>query len=96
MPPSGNSVIYCGAATWSSVNALEAVGLPAAVLTRTGKVVAANSLLVGLSPEISIGGGDRLYFKKFVDTGFVYGVSKVRDEWHRPRRTFVSLACKRS
>jgi hypothetical protein len=48
---------------WSSVSALEAVGLPAAVLTATGKVVAANSLLAKLGTEISIGSGDRLHFK---------------------------------
>lgn len=47
----------------SSINALEAVGLPAAVLTRTGRAVAANPLLTGLGPEISIGAGDRLCFK---------------------------------
>ena len=48
---------------WSSVAALEAVGLPAAVLSSTGCVVAANSLLSGLGAEISIGSGDRLRFK---------------------------------
>jgi DNA-binding CsgD family transcriptional regulator len=48
---------------WSSVGALEAVGLPAAVLTSNGRVVAANSLLTKLGTEISIAPGDRLRFK---------------------------------
>jgi DNA-binding CsgD family transcriptional regulator len=48
---------------WSSVDALQAVGIPAAVLTQTGKVIAANSLLAGLGPGIAIGAGDRLYFE---------------------------------
>jgi DNA-binding CsgD family transcriptional regulator len=48
---------------WSSVSALEAVGLPAAVLSASGKVIAANPLLAKLDNEISIGSGDQLRFK---------------------------------
>jgi DNA-binding CsgD family transcriptional regulator len=47
----------------SSVTALQAVGLPAAVLSGTGKALAANALLADLVPEITIGAGDRLSFR---------------------------------
>jgi DNA-binding CsgD family transcriptional regulator len=47
---------------WSSVMALEAVGLPAAVLTGAGKTLAANPSLLELAPDISIGAHDRLLF----------------------------------
>jgi DNA-binding CsgD family transcriptional regulator len=48
---------------WSSVTALQTVGLPAAVLSPAGKALAANSLLVDFAPEIAIGAGNRLSFK---------------------------------
>lgn len=44
----------------ASVDALNMAGLPAAVLGQGGKVLAANTLLSGFSPEIRIGPADRL------------------------------------
>ncbi len=45
----------------AKVTALETVGLPAAVLTRTGRVLAANTLLKAHAPAITIGAFDQLH-----------------------------------
>lgn len=45
----------------AKVSALETVGLPAAIVTRTGRVVAANALIQNLSPAIRIGAFDQLH-----------------------------------
>jgi DNA-binding CsgD family transcriptional regulator len=47
----------------ASVLALETVGLPAAVLAPSRRVVAANALLEGLAPAVAIGAGDLLSFE---------------------------------
>lgn len=46
----------------ATVIALETVGLPAAVINRSGKVVAANALLAGVAPSITIGARDQVRF----------------------------------
>lgn len=46
----------------AAVHALELVGLPAAVLTSQGKVLAANGLLEGFSPQIVISAHDKITF----------------------------------
>lgn len=47
----------------TTVIALETVGLPAAVLNRAGRVVAANALLADLAPAIRIGARDQVHFE---------------------------------
>ncbi|MFZ5677656.1 MAG: helix-turn-helix transcriptional regulator [Pseudomonadota bacterium] len=45
----------------AKVAALETIGLPAAIVSRTGRVVAANTLMQGLSPALRIGAFDQLH-----------------------------------
>jgi DNA-binding CsgD family transcriptional regulator len=52
----------------AKVTALETVGLPAAVLTRTGRVLAANALLEAHAPAITIGAFDLLHVAGGGDT----------------------------
>lgn len=46
----------------AAIQALELVGLPAAVITPEGRVIAANNLLQDYSPQVSIQARDRLMF----------------------------------
>jgi len=46
----------------ATVEGLNLIGLPAAVLAHKGRVLAANETLIGYSPEIRVAAGDRLEF----------------------------------
>lgn len=55
----------------AGVIALETVGLPAAIVDATGRVLAANGLFAGCSPSMRIGAHDRLLFgDETSDTAF--------------------------
>ncbi|BCH31518.1 LuxR family transcriptional regulator [Mesorhizobium sp. L-8-10] len=46
----------------AAVEALQMTGLPSAVLTNDGKVIASNALLEGLAPQVSVAAFDHLRF----------------------------------
>lgn len=71
----------------AAVQALALVGLPAAVLTSGGKVLAANGLLERLKPQISITAYDKLTF------GSATTIERFADALARGKATIRSRGC---
>lgn len=57
----------------ATVDGLNMVGLPAAVLAHGGKVLAANEALLGYAPDIRIGAGSQLEFANAATQSFFAG-----------------------
>lgn len=65
----------------AAVQALELVGLPAAVITQRGKVLAANKLLESFQPQVVVAAYDKLIFGSAItDAKFLDAVARPPEE----------------